>query len=533
MSVLSVSDVLEMPDVRRAGPRVIAGHAGLGRAVRWVHSSELADIGPLLREGDLLLSTGIAMPDSESELRAVAHGLADSGAAGLVVELGRRWTTLPTALVETCSDTGLPLITLAREVRFASVAQAVGERIVDQQVAELRETQRVHETFTELSIGEAGPNDVLEAVQRLAGAAVVLESEQHEVLAYRSGPDDIGPLLAGWNTRSRGVILEGRTMWDEDRGWLVTRVGKKSRGWGRLIVQVETRPNERQVAMAERAAAALALHRLHDGQRDSALRRNHHELILGLLSDPTAPGLLQRCDAAGLPTVRRQFVGVALRPLVGAGSSANSGHRLEEVLSAAAHAAHGLRAPALVCTLDGDVRLLLSVAASTNSDRVVDALAGRVARRYPVVTSAGRPAERPGEIDRTLREARQVLDSVRGVGLGAGCVHRLDDVGLRGLLAMLSTDERLHLYVQRQLAILREHDDREGLGLERALSALLSHPAGKSDAAASLHMSRPVFYDRLARVERLLRIDLSDPDARISLHVAIVADELVRATRRS
>jgi hypothetical protein len=40
---------------------------------------------------------------------------------------------------------------------------------------ELRQAQRVHETFTELSIGEAGPRQVLEAVQRLAGAAVVLE----------------------------------------------------------------------------------------------------------------------------------------------------------------------------------------------------------------------------------------------------------------------------------------------------------------------------------------------------------------------
>lgn len=527
--MLSVTDVLAMPVLRNAGPRVVAGRGGMGRAVRWVHSSELADIGPLLREGDLLLSTGIAMPEGDDALRAMVHSLAESGAAGLVIELGRRWTSVPGALVDACDSTDLPLVTLAREVRFAAVAQAVGEQIVDRQVAELREAQRVHDTFTDLSIAEAGPGDILEAVQRLAGGAVVLESEQHHVLDYRAGAEDIGPILADWTDRSRGVTSGDRTVWDEERGWLVTRVGRKERGWGRLVVHVADRPTERQVVMAERAAAALALHRLHDRQRDSVLRRTHHELIVGLIADPTTPGLLQRCEAAGLRTTRRQFVGVALRPLTTHRASTTPANRIDEVTAAAVHAAHELKVPALVCQLDGDVRILLSLATGANVVRAVDTFGERVGGRQPVLVSAGRPVQHTGEIDRTLREARQVLDSVRPDVSAVGRVHRLDDVGLRGLLAMLTTDERLHLYVRRQLSALREEDERGGLGLEAALRALLDHPGSKSDAAASLHLSRPVFYDRLSRIERALGIDLDDPDARVSLHVALVADDLMRA----
>ena len=62
-------------------------------------------------------------------------------------------------------------------------------------LAELREAQRVHETFTELSIAEAGPEAILEAVRRLSGGAVVLESEQHQVLDYLSGPGSIAEFL--------------------------------------------------------------------------------------------------------------------------------------------------------------------------------------------------------------------------------------------------------------------------------------------------------------------------------------------------
>jgi purine catabolism regulator len=526
VAVLSVADVLTVPALRAAGPAVLAGAGSLGRRVRWVHSAELADIAPLLREGDLLLSTGIAMPDTAEALERFAASLAESGAAGLVVELGRRWEAVPRSLVEACERVGLPLVALAREVRFAAVAQAVGERIVDEQLTELREAQRVHDTFTELSIDEAGPRDILEAVQRLAGTAVVLESEQHEVLDYRAGPDDVGGFLAGWPTRSRGVRLEGRTTWDEANGWLVTRVGKRGRGWGRLVVQAPTRPPERLIALAERAAAALALHRLHDRQRDSAVRRTHHELVLGLLTDPTAPDLLRRCDLAGLPTSRRQLLGMTLRPrLAGTTAGGLGDSQPDEVIATTVHAAHELRVPALVCEMDGDVRVLLSLTPSVNAARVVDELAGRVQRRHPVLVGAGRPVGRAAQADRTLREAQQVVTSLRP-DASEEQVHRLEDVHLRGLLAMLADDDRVRLFVRRELDALEAHDQHHGTGLVDAVRALVTHPASKSEAAASLHISRPVLYDRLAKAERLLGVDIDDPDIRVSLHVALLAEEL-------
>lgn len=532
MAFVSVDDVLRIPVLRAAGPRVLAGAGKLGRSVRWVHSAELADIAPLLREGDLLLSTGIAMPDSAEELTRFAASLADTGAAGLVVELGRRWHEVPQALVEACDRVGLPLVSLAREVPFAAVTQSIGERIVAEQVEELREAQRIHETFTALSIAEAGPDKILEAVQRLSGATVVLESEQHQVLDYLSGSDDVDALLGSWSTRSRAVGLEGRTTWDEANGWLVTRVGRRERGWGRLVLQLPGPPSERTMAIAERAAAALALHRLHDRQRDSALRRTHHELLLGLLADPTSEDLLRRCELAGLPTARRQLVGISVRPVVDASSTRSSTRstpaiRLDEAIAAIVQAAHEQRVPALVCELEGDLRVLLSFTASANADKGADELAARVRRRQAVTVCAGRPVRRAAEIDRTLREAQHVLESLRP-GVPDRVVHRLEHVHLRGLLALLADDDRLALFVQRELGALREHDTRTGEALTDAVRALVNHPTSKSEAAACLHISRPVFYDRLAKVGRLLGVDLDDPDIRVSLHVALLADELRR-----
>jgi purine catabolism regulator len=117
-----------------------------------------------------------------------------------------------------------------------------------------------------------------------------------------------------------------------------------------------------------------------------------------------------------------------------------------------------------------------------------------------------------------------VVDAVAGRGHPG--VHRLEDVHLRGLLALLGDDDRVGLFVARELDALKAHDERHGLGLVAALRALVLHPGSKSEAAASIHLSRPAFYDRLARVERLVGGSLDDPDLRVSLHVALLADEM-------
>ncbi|MGY1807058.1 PucR family transcriptional regulator [Blastococcus sp. SYSU D00669] len=528
---MTVARTLRVPVLRTADPVVVAGAAGLDRVVRWVHTTELVDVAPLLRGGDLVLSTGIALPDGPAELAAFAESLDRSDAAGLVIELGRRWDALPAALVEACDRLALPLVALPREVRFAAVAQAVGEQIVDEQLEELRQAQRVHEVFTDLGMAEAGPAEVLEAVQQLAGATVVLEDGQHRLVDYRCGFGDPAGFLYDWQRRSRAVHLDRRTAWDAANGWLVTRVGRPERSWGRLVIQSAEPPPPRLVATAERAAAALALHNLHDRQRDSLVRRTHAEILAALLRDPTAPEVQQRCELAGLPLGRRTFVALTVRATE---HTADPAPRrvagVDAVVAAVVHAAHEERLPALIASADGDVRVLLSLDRAADAGAVTEELARRVHRRHAVVVGAGAPVDRIGAVERTLRESLHVVDSVRAGSTGP-VVHRLADVHVRGLLTMLAEDDRLRMFVSRELEPLREHDARWQTGLLDAVRALVLHPCSKSDAAASLHMSRPAFYDRLTKIERLLGVDLDDPDVRLSLHAAVVADEVLTAAR--
>ena len=76
----TVAEVLALDPLRRGAPRVVAAADGLGAPVRWVHVIELAEAAHLLRGGELVLSTGIALPDDPSGLTRYVAGFADATA---------------------------------------------------------------------------------------------------------------------------------------------------------------------------------------------------------------------------------------------------------------------------------------------------------------------------------------------------------------------------------------------------------------------------------------------------------------------
>ncbi|MFY1577546.1 PucR family transcriptional regulator [Verrucosispora sp. WMMD703] len=132
------------------------------------------------------------------------------------------------------------------------------------------------------------------------------------------------------------------------------------------------------------------------------------------------------------------------------------------------------------------------------------------------------------EARRSLIEARQVADAARRDRRDLP-IFRLPHVGLAGLLHLLRDEPRVQTFVERQLGALlaydAQHPREQLLG---TLRAYLEQGRNKSAAAVAAHLSRPAFYERLARIGRILDIDLDSVDACLSLHVALLALDAIR-----
>jgi purine catabolism regulator len=58
---IRLSEVIDHPVVRRGDPIVLSGADLLHRSIRCLHSGDIYEIAPLLRDGDVLLTTGLAL----------------------------------------------------------------------------------------------------------------------------------------------------------------------------------------------------------------------------------------------------------------------------------------------------------------------------------------------------------------------------------------------------------------------------------------------------------------------------------------
>ena len=415
----TVADLLSLDVIRRGSPQVVAGSGGLGARVRWVHVLELADAAHLLQGGELVLTTGVALPAEPALLARYAADLASAGGAGvsaLAVELGRRYVgALPGVLVRAAADSGLTLIAFEREVSFVEITEAVHARIIDTQLDELRASERLHEVFTELSVSGASLDEVVRQAATLAGRPVILADLSHRVLACEPGSADPARLLAGFARRSRALSSSsGRTAYDEASGWLFTPVGARGEDWGRVILVCDGPPGGTDTVLIERAATTLALGRLLTRHAESLDRQAHRTLITGIISqahaDPAEAAVRSR--ALGVPVDGRQLVAMVLRLRDPSGVSGVSGTlgvsahaRVLDVADAAAAACRAERIPSLVGTLD-DARAgaMLSLSPHADPDRVLHGLAARITER------AGGSGQRPGEL-------------VIGVGAVAGSIR--------------------------------------------------------------------------------------------------------------
>jgi purine catabolism regulator len=506
--------------------------------VRWTHVAEVLDIAHLLKGGELLLSTGVAFPDADAELSQLVHALAAAGTSGMVVELGRRYDKeLPAALIAAADETDLPVIELRRETSFVQVTEAVHALVVGAQLAELRASEEVHRTYTELSIEGADAETIVRHTARMAGAPVVLENLNHQVMAFDPAGASADHLLDRWESRSRAVATDGRTTVDEEQGWVAVVVGARGTDWGRLVVITDTPTTRHQLVVAERAAAALALDRLVERDQESLERQSHRTLLAAMVDQSmTSQELRLRASALGAPLEHQTLVGVIVRSEPTSSAPLAAQVQVRQLAEVTERALRVTRSAGLVGVIDeSSVGVLVVAPDQRRAEAVLSAIATKVHRGSTdaalpeALIAAGSAVHDVLDVRRSILEAMQVADLADPTS--SRPVHRLADVGLSGLLHLLRGDDRVQTYVERELGPLLTYDSKHNSDLLGALRIYLDTGRNKSTAASRYGLSRPAFYERLRAIEALMGVELDDVQACLTLHVAIAALDAVRTSR--
>ncbi|MCW2515765.1 MAG: PucR family transcriptional regulator [Mycobacterium sp.] len=539
----TVREILALPVLQAGEPEIVCGaehREVLDRPVRWVHVSDLADLSNLLEGGEMVLTTGQALADVRHRDDYLPQ-LARAGAVAVVVELGLHVDEVPASVRDVGSHLELPVVALHHPVRFVEVTEEVHRRIVAEQYAEVDYARRVHEAFTTLSMRRASVDEIVAAAADMLDTPIVLEDLNRQVLAFVGRAVPPTELLADWERRSRLAPVTGPGT------WVARPVGPYRQEWGRLVAPLGRSPDgdadDRTVTTLERAAQALALHRMVEQDRTSLEMRAQSglvdELLRGRIRDESEA--TARAHALGLRPALT-YVPVTVRPQESV--TANQllvQQRRSRTLDAVVHAVRSGGHSALTASRDdGQIDLLLApqpraiqigmaVGTRHDADRALAEVATSIRRAVlhvdgvsQCVVGVGPESSRLVDAAGGLSESGHVAEVALAMTENPRPFYRAADVRLRGLIALIRPDPRVQAFAETELRGLLERRAKYGDEMFDLLAGFLEVGGNKAELAKRLHVSRPTLYARLAAIERLLGVDLASAESRTSLHVAMM-----------
>lgn len=103
--------------LHRYNMKLVAGGRGLRNLVDWVHTVEEMDYVSFLKGRELIVTTGIREKDEETLVRFV-KSLHETGASGLVINIGKYITRVPRGVIAYSEEAGFPVFTLPWEVHL-------------------------------------------------------------------------------------------------------------------------------------------------------------------------------------------------------------------------------------------------------------------------------------------------------------------------------------------------------------------------------------------------------------------------------
>jgi purine catabolism regulator len=540
--MLTVGDVIGDLDIS-----VVAGEAGLGAPVRWVHISELPDPTPWLSGGELLLTTGMMLGTAKKQRDFVA-ALADHGLAGIGLGTGFSHERVPAAMMEAADARGLPLLDIPYEVPFIAVTERAFTRLVNEQYALLQRSIAAQERLQRIVLSEQGLDAVAAALATLIGGTALVFDGRGALQAhstFRRELDAAAVPELGEQLRERARRGEQREFAPAGGGLALPVSAGDAQREGLPQAWLVAAKDEGGLAEIDRlilhqAVTVIALELLRRRVADTTERR--------LAGDLLSAAITGELDGAELGRRLEPFgLGGRVTTLV----LAPGERRVQACERTLSEALRGESISALVASHERFVCALMPGFLDDELFELGERVRARVSAALGVETRAGAGrVVSAGDVRQSWHEARFALEaremsdraapaephaSGNGSGAADAAQEKLAtyrDLGSFQLLLSLQDSDALGLYCDSLLGPIENGEGHYGGELMRSLEAFIECNGQWEAAARRLYCHRHTLRYRIRKIEELTGRNLASARDRIEFWLALRGREIVQPVRR-
>lgn len=474
--------IAELVDLSHLGCELFAGQSGAAREATWAHVCELDDPLPWLEGGELVMTTGMAIPRSGQDQASYLSRLTRAGAAGLAVSRDLRAPDLTEELAAEADRRGFPILLVSIEVPFVAIARVVITANLD---AAHREMVRQLAVFDAMRAAGTGDHAALFGrLEQVSGYRLYLSSPAGRALlpGVPPFPEELRDLLA--RPSEVPAYVPG--------GYVVSvPIGRRVSGYLLGLRRQDAEPGG--LATLQHIATIAALRRADLEREREAARREGGERLAELLGGRPSADLADR-----IPGALRD--GTIALYVIEVGDV--------DLASSLVHQWLGDAGCEHLIVAQHEVVLLAPAGAP-----LAEVLASVPGAR----AGCSRPFRFGESVAVAHRQARLALDRARDRQ-----ETLVDASAVAAELDWLPTDPALrHAMVRRVLGPVLELDAPAAGRLVETLRVWMQSGQRAAVAARRLGVHPHTLAYRLRRVERLTGRDLSSPAVAVELWLAI------------
>ncbi|WP_134702815.1 PucR family transcriptional regulator [Ammoniphilus sp. YIM 78166] len=171
---LSIKEAMNIGGLAKC--KVVAGEKGLHREISYVTVMEVPDVIQWLKGQDLLLTSLYPIKDDEVALQDLVKKLKQKGSAALAIKTNRYFEEIPEPILYYGNLLDFPIIEINSDTSYLDIMTPLMNVILEYASPEPEDYEELFAWITELALAGRGVDSILQALSKMMGNLVTIES---------------------------------------------------------------------------------------------------------------------------------------------------------------------------------------------------------------------------------------------------------------------------------------------------------------------------------------------------------------------